>query len=54
MHLRKLFIISILFLSCLTGCLYKMPDENCISTLPNTNNPSLTREIAPSLIPGQS
>lgn len=34
----------ILLLTATTSCLYKMPNDDTISTLPNTNNPNLTRE----------
>ncbi|MBS0623206.1 MAG: hypothetical protein JSS62_01130 [Verrucomicrobia bacterium] len=35
--------LLLLFVLC-TGCLYKMPTDDTISTLPHTNNPHLTRE----------
>lgn len=53
MRFNVLVAISFLLISTLTGCLYKMPDDNCVCTLPNTNNPSLIREVAPALIPGR-
>lgn len=42
-----------LMLTSLTGCLYKMPCDENICTVPATNNPSLTREKSHSLIPGK-
>ncbi|NGX46603.1 MAG: hypothetical protein K940chlam2_01799 [Chlamydiae bacterium] len=53
MKIKHLLIVSLLCLLTLQGCLYKMPGDDCISTLPNTNNPTLTRETPPSLIPGK-
>lgn len=42
--------LPLLFLLLVTGCLYKMPDSDCIATSPNTNNPGLTRETPHSLM----
>ncbi len=44
------FVIILLVL--LTASCYRMPDEGEVTTLPNTNNPSLTRQKNPSLMPG--
>lgn len=49
----KFGLFAIALIVTLTGCLYKMPNDDCISTLPNTNNPHITREKASSLIPGR-
>ena len=46
MRFGFLAIAAVIFL---TGCLYKMPDDDCISTLPTSNNPLITREKASSL-----
>ncbi|MCC5833027.1 MAG: hypothetical protein JJU12_08315 [Chlamydiales bacterium] len=48
----RLGLFAIAILLTLTGCLYKMPTDDCISTLPNTNNPHITREKTPSF-PGK-
>jgi hypothetical protein len=37
----------------LSGCLYKMPNENTICTSPNANNPHLTREKPIQFTPGK-
>lgn len=38
----------------LTSCgIYRFPTEDNIATLPNANNPMLTREKTPTLIPGK-
>lgn len=41
-----------LLLFCTSGCLYKMPDNNVIATLPHTNNPQFTRAKSSSVLPG--
>lgn len=55
MRLLRLFgILSLIAPSLfLTGCLYKMPTDENICTLPNTNNPQVTRERSHSVIPGK-
>ncbi|MBS0655446.1 MAG: hypothetical protein JSR46_06705 [Verrucomicrobia bacterium] len=48
MMTRFVFFICVLLT---TGC-YRMPDENEVSTLPNTNNPTLTRQKPQTMAPG--
>ncbi|MCH9620475.1 MAG: hypothetical protein SP4CHLAM17_14330 [Chlamydiales bacterium] len=42
--MKKHCLIYLLLPLMLAGCLYKMPNDETISTLPHTNNPHLTRE----------
>lgn len=49
--MKKMFLLCFFLASSLTGCLYRMPSDNSISTLPNMNNPHVTREPATSFIP---
>ncbi|MEZ5315735.1 MAG: hypothetical protein R3E91_05990 [Chlamydiales bacterium] len=49
----KLSLLSLTILFTLTSCIYKMPNNDSISTLPNTNNPHVTGEKPRSLIPGR-
>ncbi|NGX60889.1 MAG: hypothetical protein K940chlam9_00363 [Chlamydiae bacterium] len=49
MKLLLLLALSLL----LTGCIYRMPTEDCISTLPTTNNPHITGEKPSSMLPGK-
>lgn len=51
---NKYFLFAtLLLLPLLSGCLYKMPNDDTLCTSPNTNNPHLTGEKAPSLFPAQ-
>lgn len=50
-NMKYLLLIALSFI--VTACIYQMPNDDHISTLPNTNNPSITREKGPSLLPGK-
>jgi len=47
----KPYLLLILLVFHLTSC-YRMPEEGEVSTVPNTNNPTNTRQKNPSLMPG--
>lgn len=51
MMLRILALCALLV--SLSGCLYRMPNDDVICTLPNTNNPHITNERPHSFIPGK-
>lgn len=51
--MRLSLIFFSLILLTLTGCLYRMPTNDDLCTLPNMNNPTLTRERPANMIPGQ-
>gem|GEM_PF-6395959 len=46
-------LMTILFLTTLTSCLYQMPTDDHLCTSPHTNNPHITHEKPASLIPTQ-
>lgn len=41
-------------LTLLTGCLYRMPQEDDVDLRPTTNNPNVIKERETNLIPGVS
>jgi len=47
----KLLIIPLLITALLNSCLYKMPTDDDMNTVPTTNNPNVVRDT-PGLIPG--
>lgn len=38
----------------LTGCIYNMPSEDHVCTVPTTNNPNVIKESGQSWLPGVS
>lgn len=46
-------ILLISLISVLSGCCYRMPEDDEFSLIPSTNNPSYTRE-KPNAVPGLS
>jgi hypothetical protein len=47
--MKSFYLILIVFL--FSAC-YRMPEEDEVTVVPNTNNPMLTRQKGPSLAPG--
>lgn len=47
----RCFAFSFLLIS-LSGCLYKMPDDDDIRMVPTTNNPNIIKDAGPSISPG--
>lgn len=47
-----LFLLASLALC--TGCLYKMPEEDCADLRPMTNNPNVVKQMDGQWMPGVS
>jgi hypothetical protein len=45
------FLLSALFIACAFTACYKMPTEDDCSLVPMTNNPDVTRDRGPGLMP---
>jgi hypothetical protein len=46
-----LSLITCAMFAGMSSCLYKMPDEDDIRTVPTTNNPNVIKDTSPSLAP---
>ena len=51
MFIIRNIVISLLLIVALNSCLYRMPTEDDMSTVPATNNPTVVRDD-PGFIPG--
>jgi hypothetical protein len=49
-NITKLLYIPFLAMAC-TSCLYEMPDEDTVHTVPVTNNPHVIKDSAPTAAP---
>lgn len=50
----KYLLFTLLGLTTLTSCLYRMPEEGEFRTVPLTNNPNITKDKGNLSIPGMN
>lgn len=50
MLLIKSAVCALIFVSCFSSC-YRMPSDDCVSTIPITNNPQIVPQKGPKMMP---